>query len=253
MVTPNFCGVGSAAHKYWVSDIKLTGYEEDSSYMYGQFTAYFTMLTPGGSSDPSEGKTFNYAADWDWGESKLGEGYWTDYNSQPITPHGAGDLELEPGQAVLLSTLGGDGEHLQMFVTAGEVITAETNVPLNDGEFTSVGNPYPVGVWVSDLAITGYEEDSSFMYGQFTAYFTILTPGGSSDPSEGKTFNYAADWDWGESKLGEGYWTDYNSQPITPHGAGDMQLPAGQGVLFSTLGGDGEHPQILIFPELKLN
>ena len=107
---------------------------------------------------------------------------------------------------------------------------------------------------LSDIKITGYEEDEVFKWSTYEGtFFCALTKGGGTDYSEGKYFTWSAEWDYDNDVFLPGKWVDFNSQPITPHGAGDVLLEPGQAVWLNISEGDGEHPQILIFPELKLN
>lgn len=222
MVSASFMRPG--ASKYRVSDIQISGYEE--AFYENDFSVGFNILDNGGRTLMGKDLYFSYndGFDFDNYSGFLG-GKWYN-NSVEIVPGGENDFELENGQAVWLQMPAGS-EGVVKFGTAGEVIQAEVPIPLIDGG-NGIGNPMAVGVWVSDLIVSGYEE--AFYENDFSIGFNILDNGGRTLMGKDIYFSYndGFDFDNYSGFLG-GKWYN-NGVEIVPHGEGDFQLMPGVGV-----------------------
>ena len=107
---------------------------------------------------------------------------------------------------------------------------------------------------ISDLKVTGWEEDTAFEYGDFQCNIFILTPGGATEVGKNKNFVYQASWsdelnDWMGGHL-PGVWYDYAGAVIEPGADNDFKLTPSQGLWFFTPVGDGEHPTTLTFDSI---
>jgi hypothetical protein len=112
--------------------------------------------------------------------------------------------------------------------------------------------PGSTGFWVSDIKLTGYQEDTAFVdNGDYTANFCILDYAGRTTTDKGKFFIYSDAPDWNGGFEG-GIWWDADSVEVVAQGENDVQLAPGQGLWLETPGGDGEHKVQLTFPAPKL-
>lgn len=247
LISASFLNPGKETFK--VSEIKITGYEEDPGYYMAQdYSADFYILDPSGRAVKGKNTYFEYRDPFDWvGYSGFLGGKWYN-NGEEITALADNDFELEAGQAVWFTNPGG-GEAPFQFVTAGEVIQAEIPFPLADSG-NGVGNPMATGVWVSDLFVTGYQEDPGYFMAQdYSADFYILDDAGRAIKEDNLYFEYRDPFDWiGYSGFLGGKWYN-NGVEVVQHGAGDVQLQPGQGIWFSNPGG-GEKPFVLTFPQV---
>ena len=107
---------------------------------------------------------------------------------------------------------------------------------------------------ISDLKVTGWEEDESFLWGDYGCTIYILTPGGATAMGKDQKFNYIASWsdDLNDGDGGHlpGVWYDYQSQIIVPDSDNDFKLTPSQGLWFNTPVGDGVHLPTLIFDSI---
>lgn len=238
-----------SSKSFMVSDIKLSGYQEDTAFVDASpYNANFCLLDYAGRTTRAKDKYFTYVDEPDWAGGFIG-GQWFDAEGNALVPGSDKDFALEPAQAVWLELPVGDGEHPVTFGTAGEVIQAEVKFPCVEGGNTP-GNPMATGVWVSDLMLTGYQEDTAFVDASpYNANFCLLDYAGRTTREKGKYFTYADEPDWAGGFLG-GLWYDANSTAIIPHGENDMQLNPGQGIWLELPVGDGEHPVTFIFPQV---
>ena len=246
-VSASFLKPGSKG--FSVSDITITGYQEDTVFVDSQaYNAEFCILDYAGRTTAGKNQRFVYGDDPDWAGGFVG-GLWFDYAGNEIIPGGENDYSLSPAQAIWLQLPVGDGEHPVSFGTAGEVIQAEVEFPCVDGG-NSAGNPMAMGVWVSDLVLTGYQEDTVFVDSQaYNAEFCLLDYAGRTTSGKNQRFVYGDDPDWAGGFVG-GLWFDSTGAEIIPHGENDFQLKPGQGIWLQLPVGDGEHPVTLIFPQV---
>ena len=249
LVSAAFMKPGSTGFR--VSDIKLTGYQEDTAFVdNAEYTASFCLLDYAGRTTTEKGKSFFYSDAPDWAGGFEG-GIWYDADSAEVIAEGENDVLLQPAQAIWLVLPGGDGEHPVSFQTAGQVISEDISIDLVEGG-NSVGNPMAAGVWVSGLALSGYEEDTAFVdNSEYTANFCILDYAGRTTTEKGKSFFYSDAPDWAGGFEG-GIWYDADSSEVIAEGENDVMLEPGQGLWFMTPGGDGEHVVTLTFPASKL-
>lgn len=249
LVSASFLKPGS--NGFNVSDIKITGYQEDTAFVdNNDYACNFFILDYAGRTITEEGKFFMYIDPCDWNGGFEG-GQWYDYLSNEVVPGGANDVALSPAQAIWLSLPGGDGDHTVTFGTAGEVIQDDVDYTLTEGG-NCVGNPMAVGVRVSSLAVTGYEEDTAFVdNNDYACNFFILDYAGRTITEEGKFFMYIDPCDWNGGFEG-GKWYDYLSNEVEPEGDNDALLAPGQGLWFTIPGGDGDHTNVLKFPAITL-
>ena len=107
---------------------------------------------------------------------------------------------------------------------------------------------------ISDLKVTGWEEDASFEWGDYVCNIYILTPGGATATGKDQYFTYIASWNEELNDYAGGHepgiWYDYQSQVIVPDSDNDFKLTPSQGLWFNTPGGDGVHLPVLIFDSL---
>ena len=245
LLSASFLNPGKETFK--VSDIKITGYEEDPSYYYAQdYYANFYILDYAGRTVMGKDAYFEYLDSFDWDNGFFLGGKWSN-NGSEIVPGGENDFEMSAGQAIWFSNPGG-GENTFTFGTAGEVIQHEVTIPLVDGG-NSIGNPMAAPVWVSSLTVTGYEDDPSYYYAQdYYANFYILDYAGRTIMGKDIYFEYLDSFDWDNGVFLGGVWTN-NGADITPKGENDFQIPAGVGLWFSNPGG-GENQFSVIFPQV---
>lgn len=251
LVSASFLKPGS--NGFNVSDIKISGYQEDLAfYEAADYACDFYILDYAGRTIKGEGKYFMYIDTWDWDEYAFLGGTWFDYQMNEVVPGGANDATLSPAQAIWLALPGGDGEHTVTFGTAGEVIQDDVDYTLTEGG-NCVGNPMAIGVPVSSLSVSGYEEDLAFYEAaDYACDFYILDYAGRTIKEEGKYFMYIDTWDWDEYAFLGGTWFDYQMNEVVPGGANDAILAPGQGLWFAIPGGDGEHTNVLKFPAITL-
>ena len=226
MISASFLNPGKQTFR--VSDIKISGYEEAS--MYSDFSLQFNILDDGGRTMSGRNIEFNYNDIWDWGANEnMGAftgGKWSNYGVE-IVPGSEDDYELMAGQAVWIQIPLEDVK----FGSAGEVIQAEIPFPMVAGG-NGIGNPMATGVWVSDLTITGYEEES--MYSDFSLQFNILDDGGRTLPGTNIEFTYNDVWDWSANEnmgaFAGGTWSNYGVEITEHHNADDYMLAPGEGI-----------------------
>ena len=241
MVSASFLRPG--AEHFRVSDIKISGYDE--AFYEADFSCFFNILDEGGRTIDATDLYFSYRDSWDWDNysGHLG-GKWYNFGAE-IIPGGDNDFELEDGMGVWLQLPGGCAGNVT-FGTAGEVVQAEIQVPLINGG-NGIGNQNATGVWVSDLAVTGYGE--AFYEADFSLFFNILDEGGRTVDAKDIYFSYRDSWDWDNysGHLG-GKWYNFGTE-IVPHGEGDYQLPSGQGIWLQAPPGSAGNVT-LIFPQV---
>ena len=255
VVSAAFIGVGKQTFN--ISDLKVTGWEADESFLWSPYACDIYILTPGGATATGKGQYFTYVADWvdelNDGEGGHAPGVWYDYLSQPIIAGGENDFAMKPGQGLFFITPGGDGEHLPRLVSAGEVIQNTVQKELVEGG-NCVGSPMAAPVSITTLSVTGWEEDESFLWSPYACDVYILTPGGATATGKNQYFTYVADWidelNDGEGGHAPGVWYDYLSQVIVPDDENDFKLTPSQGLFFIVPGGDGEHLPTLIFDSI---
>ena len=246
-VSASFLKPGSKGFN--VSDITISGYQEDTAFVdAANYTAEFCLLDYAGRTTSGKNQRFVYDDAPDWAGGFEG-GKWYDFEVNEIIPGGENDFALNPAQAIWLQLPVGDGEHPVTFGTAGEVIQAEVQFPCVDGG-NSAGNPMATSVWVSDLVLTGYQEDTAFVdAANYTAEFCLLDYAGRTTAGKNQRFVYDDAPDWAGGFEG-GKWYDYQVGEITPHEGNDFELAPGQGIWLQLPVGDGEHPVTLIFPQV---
>ena len=247
MVSASFMRPG--ASKYRVSDIQISGYEE--AFYENDFSVGFNILDNGGRTLMGKDLYFSYADsfDFDTYSGFLG-GKWYNNGTVEIIPGGENDFALDAGLSVWLQLPENDGSHTFQFGSAGEVIQAEIPFPLVTGG-NGVGNPMAVPVWVSDLTVTGYEEDAGFYEsGDFNCNFYILDSAGRTIAGKNKFFLYSDTWDWDQYAFLGGKWFNNGTMDITPKSENDFQLPPGCGVWLQVPENDGEHTFVLTFPQV---
>ena len=234
-----------------VSDIAITGYQEDAGfYESGDFTCNFYVLDSAGRTIAGKDKFFLYSDTWDWDSYAFLGGKWYNNGTVEIIPGGENDFALDAGLSVWLQLPENDGSHTFQFGSAGEVIQAEIPFPLVTGG-NGVGNPMAVPVWVSDLTVTGYEEDAGFYEsGDFNCNFYILDSAGRTIAGKNKFFLYSDTWDWDQYAFLGGKWFNNGTMDITPKSENDFQLPPGCGVWLQVPENDGEHTFVLTFPQV---
>ena len=238
---------------FWVSDIKLTGYQEDTAFVdNADYTANFCLLDFAGRTTKEKGKFFQYIDPVDWDNGGWMGGGWYDADTESVVALGENDLMLKPAQAIWLELPVGDGEHPVSFQTSGQVIEEDIDIELVEGGNT-VGNPMATPVWVSGLALTGYEEDTAFVdNADYTANFCLLDFAGRTTKEKGKFFQYINAVDWDNGGWIGGLWFDADTVEIVPEGSCDAQIAPGQGLWFEIPVGDGEHKVQLTFPAPQL-
>lgn len=237
------------AKKFAVSGITINGYQEDTGfYENTDFSCSFNLLDNAGRTLTGKDNVFSYDDIFDWDSNSFLGGSWSNNGTQ-IVPGDENDFELEAGQAVWIQIPANDGEHVFTFGTAGEVIQAEVPFPLVTGG-NGVGNPMAVGVWVSDLVISGYQEDAGFYENtDFSCSFNLLDNAGRTLTGKDNVFTYDDTFDWDSDSFLGGVWSN-NGSAITPHDEGDIQLNPGQGVWLQCPANDGEHTFVLTFPQV---
>ena len=247
MISASFLNPGKKTFR--VSDITITGYQEDAGfYENGNFDCAFNLLDNGGRTIAGKNLSFSYTDVWDWEVYAFLGGKWSNYGTE-IVPGSDDDYELDAGQAVWIQIPANDGEHVFTFGSAGEVIQAEVPYPMITGG-NGIANPMAVDVWVSDLIVSGYEEDAGFYEnGNFDCAFNLLDNGGRTISGKDLSFSYTDVWDWEAYAFLGGKWSNYGVE-IVPHGEGDFKLSPGQGVWLQCPANDGEHTFVLTFPQV---
>ena len=141
-----------------------------------------------------------------------------------------------------------------MAIESANVVGYYTSPTVEGGQLVSAAfmKPGSTGFWVSDIKLTGYQEDTAFVdNADYTANFCMLDFAGRTTTEKGKYFFYSDAPDWAGGFEG-GIWWDADSAEVEPQGENDVKLAPGQGIWLETPGGDGEHVVTLTFPAPKL-
>ena len=256
MISASFIGVGSD-QTYWVSDLKISGYENDPMYANWDVAAYdanFFILDFAGRCLNETNRKFNYHDDLDSDDPIAWVGGTWLNNGAEITPHGENDYQLQAGDAFWFQGQSYTDGYQPVLGTSGQVISEDMAYATIEGQ-NGIGNNMSAPVWVSDLTIEGYQEDPMYANWDVAAYdanFFILDFAGRCLNEKNRKFNYHDDFDSDDpiAWVG-GAWLN-NGAAITPHGENDFQLQPGMGIWFAgqafTPDVDNKYQPYLVFP-----
>ena len=223
---PFVCVNGSAEKGFWLSDLQPQGYlgntDLEASGTDGDFT--IQLLNTSGHTDIQYSWVHNSKK-----KKWSGDGFWNDPSAEPVIPHGENDYYFAPGSGLWTTcpdVSEDDSDATYSVTPAGEVCTDSViwHLPSGAGAFA---NPFPVNIWISDLIVEGYLDntdlESSGTDGDFT--IQILNKSGHTD------FQYS--WVHASKKKkwsGDGFWNDPSAEPVVAHSENDLQITSSMGL-----------------------
>ena len=167
-------------------------------------------------------------------DGKWEDGYWY-YNYEPADD----SVTFNAGEGFWFTSLSapkddsGNPTATYKFVNSGAVDQNDRNYKLRDAG-NLVGNPMPATVNLSDLTITGYEnnEEVKTRGGLINLEFSfaLLDFGGFTMDDDAFGFWYE---DYTDDAWQGGYWY-YNYEPVVP-GEVDLELPPGQAMWLTAM------------------
>ena len=248
IVGASFINVGATGANtgLHVTDIKVKGYLDHEGFQYAGTDGDFTMMII--DNDGRGVHTYTYTHEWDW--SKNGgagdwadEGYWVDFIAgEIVVKDGTYDIVIPAGQGLFFSAPtfdDGDTTAGNTFVVGnnGEVYQQTIPFVINDDGFTGISNPYPTGVPVSTVRVTGYLDHEAFQYAGTVGDFTMAII--DKDGRGVHTYSYVHEWDFDANEGAGGWasapkWMDMQAgEDVVAGGALDYALPGGQGLLIN--------------------
>ena len=146
---------------------------------------------------------------------------------------------------------------LKVAVSANEITGIDdlyvgymNNEMVDGGQLVSASflNPGKETFRVSDIKITGYEQDPSYFYAQdYFCDFYILDYAGRTIMDKDTYFSYLDSFDWDNGVFLGGKWSN-NGTEIVPGDENDFEMSAGQAIWLFNPGG-GEKPFTVTFPQ----
>lgn len=229
-------GVSAEATTFNLSDIKITGYEQNESMMENGATDSdfnFTRLDDAGFTMESE-EFYGWVDVYEDG-AWLG-GCWYDGEGNEINKDN--DVTFNVGEAFWFTAPIAENGEKYTFVNAGQVNPNDLVYTLRDSG-NVVGNPNPAVVKLSTISVNGYQTNQSMMENGATDSdfnFTFLDNAGFTMETEafyGWVDVYEED-EW----LG-GCWYDGEGNEINEEN--DVELKIGEGIWFTApIAEDGE-------------
>ena len=206
------------------------GYEANQDLIDGEGTSgefNIQTLTKLGATDKAYIWVRTYDVDnGEWND----DGHWQ-IGTTTITPGSENDVLFKAGQGLWTAApdWADDDDAVYSFTDAGRVSTNDVKFVFNVGGFTPCANPFPVGIRLSSLIPTGYENNQDLIDGEGTSgEFNIqtLTKLGATDKAYIWVRTYDVDnGEWND----DGHWQK-GTEIITPGSANDPVLDVGQGL-----------------------
>ena len=231
MVGPCFVNVTGKTIK--LSDIKVTGYEDNEYYMWTQWSAPVVVVQ---RRETSGLPYAQYAWSSEFDGEAFSEGYWgKEFGDED-------DPELKPGDALWVDTPDLEGSDEFSFVVSGEVVKGAVAFELNAGGKISVANPVPTPCTLADVEFHGYEDNEYYKWTQWSAPIVVIQKLMTSGLPE-MQFAYSSEFD-GES-FSEGVW----GKEIGDYEADEWVLKPGEGFWVDCPDLEGSDSFYLVFPE----
>ena len=225
-----------------LSDLKVTGYEEDQETCAGD--VWIDMLHTNGDNLYVEGVQKSYF----WYDNVFKPAGWYDEDQNPLADDesvlgNAEDITFEIGEGLCLNTAN-EYNGCQL-VCSGQVYDKQVQYTLKMDGQQFVGNPLPRAVKLSELSISGYEEDQETCAGD--VWIDMLHTNGDNLYVEGVQKSYF----WYDNVFKPAGWYDEDQNPLTDDesvlgNAEDIEFAMGEGICFNTA--NDYNGCIVVFP-----
>ena len=235
-----------------LSDLKVTGYEEDIGVCYGSI--WIDMLHTDGSVPTVEGMPKSYL--WVDDASSGFEAGWYDTDLTPLADNqsvlgNADEITFACGEGICFNAQDGYDAYAKL-VCNGEVVQGQVDFAVNKDGQQIAGNPLCRVIKLSELSVTGYEEDMAVCYGAI--WIDMLHIDGSVPKVEGMPKSYFW-YDDPDSDLPAG-WYDGDMTPLADNqsvlgNADEIEFKVGEGICINAQDGYDAYA-ILKFPSLGL-
>ncbi len=242
IVGASFINVGATGANtgLHVTDIKIKGYLDHEGFQDAGTDGDFTMMII--DKDGRGVHSYSYTHEWDWdtGAWAAAGGKWYDAEAGDfVTVGGALDIVIPAGQGLFFSAPtfdDGDTTAGNTFVVgnSGEVYQQTVPFIVNDDGFTCIANPYPAGVKVSTVKVSGYLDHEGFQDAGTDGDFTMMVIDKNGHGIHSYSYTHEWDWDTGAWAAAGGKWYDAEAGDfVVADGALDYALPGGQGLFIS--------------------
>ena len=235
-----------------LSDLKVTGYEDDMGICYGAI--WIDMLHTDGSVPEIEGmpKSYLWVDDVDSGF----EPGWYDTDLTPLADDqsvlgNADEITFACGEGICFNAKEGYDAYAKL-VCNGEVVQGQVDFYVNKDGQQIAGNPLCRTIKLSELSVTGYEEDMGICYGAI--WIDMLHTDGSVPEIDGmpKSYLWVDDVDSGF----EAGWYDTDLTPLADDqsvlgNADEIEFKPGEGICINAKEGYDAYA-VLKFPSLGL-
>ena len=235
-----------------LSDLKVTGYEEDIGVCYGSI--WIDMLHTDGSVPTVEGMPKSYL--WVDDPSSGFEAGWYDTDLTPLADNqsvlgNADEITFACGEGICFNAKEGYEAYAKL-VCNGEVVQGQVDFYVNKDGQQIAGNPLCRTIKLRELTITGYEDDIGVCYGSI--WIDMLHTDGSVPTVEGMPKSYL--WVDDASSGFEAGWYDTDLTPLADNqsvlgNADEIEFKAGEGICINAKEGYDAYA-ILKFPSLGL-
>ena len=225
---PFICVNGSAEKGFWLSDLRPEGYLENTDLVASGTDGDFSIQLLNTSGHTAAKYSWVHAAKK---KKWSGEGYWNDPSAEPVIPHGENDHYFAPGSGMwtFCPDVSEDDSDATYSVTpAGEVCTDSVtwHLPMVAGA-AAFANPYPVSIWLSDLIVEGYLDNTDLVASGTDGDFSIQLLNKSGHTSAKYSWVHASKK---KKWSGDGYWNDPSAEPVIAHSDNDLQITSSMGL-----------------------
>ena len=221
-----FCGDTDG---FWLSDLKPTGYLENSELIENGTDADFTIqiLNDRGTAIAT------YMWKHTTKKSKWNEdGHWMDPSFEDVIPHQEGsDYFFKAGVGLWTTSPEKSEDDLEakyQIISSGAVTEESVTWTLSKlGGAVAVANPYPLSFLLSSLTPEGYLDNTELIANGTDADFTVqlLNQRGTAIAT------YMWKHTTKKSKWNEdGHWMDPSFEDVIPGGENDLSIEPGQGL-----------------------